>query len=156
MMLTHQCSAIDISTKKDDQNYSQRCLIYGVVFLNSLLLGSVAWTSGPVTTSTTRVLLTCTCKRKPKKHIEEHCLSFRRWKMSDSAQSKNAITWFWKQFVTMQIQRFGMSSGLVTIRKTISWVTIEEQQWGIITMDDLVLQDSSGWKVIVDQKTSAT
>ena len=108
-MPTHQCSAIDISVKKDDLNYSRSCHTSGVVFLSSLLRGCSAWTSGQDITSTTRVLSTCTSKMKPKKHIEGRCLSSRQWKMSDSVQSKSATTWFWKQFAITLNRKLGMS-----------------------------------------------
>ena len=142
--------------KKDDRSCSKRCHKSGVVFLNSRLRGCSAWTSGQGITSITRVLSTCISKMKPKKHIEGRCLSSRQWKMSDSAQSKNATTWFWRQFAIIQNQKLGISLDLVTIRKIISWVTIEERQWEIIMMDGLAPKDSSNWNLIVDQRTSAT
>ena len=152
----HLCSATDISVRKDDQNCSQKCPIYGVDFPNSQSPGSCAWTFGQGITSTLRAPSLHISKKKRERLTVARCLSSKQWKMSGSARFRNATLWFWRLSATTRSQRRLIFSDLATTRKTHSWVTTGAQRWEIITTvgsERLVCSISSQ---IADLKMSVT
>ncbi len=151
-----QCSATDISTKRNAQECFLTPHSFGDVLPNSWLGGWSACNFGLAITSTTSMPSRCICKNKLKKRTAALCHSYKRWKTLDSVQCRNAITWFSVQSATTRTRQCGTLCALATIKKTHSWATIVEQQWELIMMEDLAVVVSGISRAIGSPKMRRT
>ena len=72
---------------------------------------------------------------------------FRQWKTSASALDKNAILWSFVPYAIILNLNSLRICAPVTTRKTISFLTTAEVQWGTIMMAVMAMDVSSIWKL---------
>ena len=152
LMLIHQCIKIEISIKKEDQEYlmiDHSCM---VDFQNYSLSGWLLCSFGVDGLYGIDMLWLFIIKRGPLKDIEKLYHSCKLWRMSTMLPWQSVIIWYSKLYVIAQIHLNSNSLELDLIKMIISLQQFKDLLWDMVMMEDLEQVDTGISNHKEDQK----